>query len=97
MPGRPALPGLCIIRSSLNSSHDICEPRGVMISGTVYDHLQGKLDLPLEFAGERHVKNIGRPIRTYRVRLDWAQEALSSRGRRRRPERASAAGAGAIP
>ena len=47
MPGRPALPGLCIIRSSLNSSHDICEPRGVMISGTVYDHLQGKLDLPL--------------------------------------------------
>ena len=68
-----------------------------MISGTVYDRLQGKLDLPLELSSEQHVKNIGRPIRTYRVRLDWAQEALSSRGRRRRPERASAAVAGAIP
>ena len=31
----------------------ICEPGRVMISGTAYDHLQGKLDLPLEFAGEQ--------------------------------------------
>ena len=31
----------------------ICEPGGVLISGTAYDHLQGKLDLPLEFAGEQ--------------------------------------------
>jgi TolB-like protein/class 3 adenylate cyclase/Tfp pilus assembly protein PilF len=46
----------------------ICEPGGVMISGTVYDHLQGKLDVALEFAGEQRVKNIDRPIRTYRAR-----------------------------
>jgi class 3 adenylate cyclase len=48
----------------------ICEPGGVLVSGTAYDHLQGKLDLPLDFAGEQHVKNIARPVRTYRVRLD---------------------------
>ena len=31
----------------------LCEPGGVLVSGTAYDHLQGKLDLPLEFAGEQ--------------------------------------------
>ena len=40
-----------------------------MISGTAYDQLQGKIDLPIEFAGEQHVKNIARPIRTYQVSL----------------------------
>jgi class 3 adenylate cyclase/TolB-like protein/Tfp pilus assembly protein PilF len=45
----------------------ICEPGGVMISGTAYDHLQGKLGLPMEFAGEQRLKNIDRPIRTYRI------------------------------
>jgi TolB-like protein/class 3 adenylate cyclase/tetratricopeptide (TPR) repeat protein len=54
----------------------LCEPGGVLVSGTTYDHLQGKLALPLEFAGEQHVKNIARPVRAYRVRLDG--------GRRRR-------------
>ena len=39
----------------------ICEPGGVMISGTAYDHLQGKIDFPIEFAGEQRVKNIERP------------------------------------
>ena len=29
----------------------LCEPGGVMVSGTTFDHLQGKLNLPLEFAG----------------------------------------------
>ncbi|QRM27739.1 adenylate/guanylate cyclase domain-containing protein [Microvirga sp. VF16] len=69
----------------------ICDPGGVMISGTTYDHLRGKLDLPLEFAGEQHVKNIDRPIRTYRVRLDGAQAMLPSRGRHRWLMRAAAA------
>jgi TolB-like protein/Tfp pilus assembly protein PilF len=39
-----------------------------MISGTVYDHLKGKLTLPLDYAGEQRVKNISRPVRTYVVR-----------------------------
>jgi adenylate cyclase len=52
----------------------ICEPGGVLVSGTAFDHLRGKIDLLLEFAGERRVKNIDRPIRTYRVRLDGLRE-----------------------
>jgi class 3 adenylate cyclase len=48
----------------------LAEPGGVIVSGTAYDHLQGKLDLPLEFAGEQRVKNIERLVRAYRVRLD---------------------------
>ena len=47
----------------------------MLISGTAYDHLQGKLDLPLEFAGEQRLKNIERPIRTYRIRLVGARAA----------------------
>jgi TolB-like protein/class 3 adenylate cyclase len=48
----------------------LCEPGGVLLSGTVYDHLQGKLDLALDYTGEQHLKNISRPVRAYRVRLD---------------------------
>ena len=48
----------------------LCDPGGVMVSGTAYDQLHGKLDLALDFAGEQRVKNIARPVRAYRVRLD---------------------------
>ena len=71
----------------------LAEPGGVMVSGTAYDHLQGKLDWPLDFVGEQQVKNITRPVRAYRLRLDgrrarWTlrktiprwQEGLSGRG-----------------
>jgi TolB-like protein/class 3 adenylate cyclase len=47
----------------------LAEPGSVLISGTAYDNLFGKLDVPLHFAGEQHVKNIKRPIRTYRIAL----------------------------
>src|SRR5215213_9681386 len=47
----------------------LCEPGGVMVSGTVYDHLQGKIDFPFEFVGEHQVKNITRPVRAYRALL----------------------------
>lgn len=47
----------------------LAEPGGVMVSSTAYDHLQGKLDWPLDFVGEQ-VKNISRPVRMYRLRLD---------------------------
>ena len=48
----------------------LCDPGGVLISGTAFDHLQGKLGLPLEFTGAQRVKNMDRPVRAYRVRLD---------------------------
>ena len=62
----------------------LCEPGGVLVSGTAYDQLQGKLGLPLEFTGEQKVKNIERPVRAYRVRLDGkaARVSLPRLGRR---------------
>ena len=53
----------------------LCEPGGIVVSGTAYDQLQGKLDLPLDFVGERPVKNINRPVRVYTVRLDGSRAA----------------------
>jgi TolB-like protein/class 3 adenylate cyclase/Flp pilus assembly protein TadD len=47
----------------------LCDPGGVLISGTAFDHLRGKFDLPLDFIGEQRVKNIAQPVRAYRMRL----------------------------
>src|SRR5689334_17654930 len=45
----------------------LAEPGGVVVSGTAFDHLQGKLGRDLEYLGERRLKNIERPVRVYRV------------------------------
>ena len=60
---------------------EICEPAGVLVSGTAYDHLGGKFDLPLDFAGEQHVKNISHPVRTYQVRLAGSSQPWRLRAR----------------
>lgn len=59
----------------------LCPPGGVLVSGTAYDQLHGKLFLPLDFAGEQHVKNIARPLRLYRVRLDGGKWPPTKRPR----------------
>ena len=70
----------------------MCDPGGVVVSGTAYDQLHGKLELPLDFAGEQQLKNIARPVRAYRVRLDGGgRRRLSRRWLRSRPSRASLA------
>ena len=43
----------------------MAETGGVLISGTAFDHLKGKLDCPLEYLGEHPLKNIERPVRVY--------------------------------
>src|SRR5262249_36077913 len=43
---------------------------GVCISGTVYDQVEAKLPLGYESLGEQTVKNIGKPVRVYRVIMD---------------------------
>jgi class 3 adenylate cyclase/TolB-like protein len=68
----------------------LCEPGGVLVSGTAYDHLQGRLGLPLEFVGEQRVKNIERPVRTYRVRVDGTAVRPVALRRYRRPGIAAA-------
>ena len=47
----------------------LADPGGLCISGTVYDHVQGKLSYPFENGGEQSVKNIARPVRVYMLRL----------------------------
>ena len=67
---------------------------GILISGTAYDQLQGKLGLPLDFTGEQQVKNINRSVRTYAVRLDGSapgwRRALPRYVKRARPVIAAA-------
>jgi adenylate cyclase len=48
----------------------LCDPGGILVSGTAYDQLQGKLAYPLEFLGKQRVKNISRPVRAYRVQIE---------------------------
>jgi TolB-like protein len=45
----------------------LCEPGGMVVSGTAYDHLAGKLACDLEELGLQHLKNIARPVRAYRA------------------------------
>jgi TolB-like protein/class 3 adenylate cyclase len=45
----------------------LCEPGGVLISGTAYDHVRGKIDADFVDLGEKDLKNIARPVRVYAV------------------------------
>jgi class 3 adenylate cyclase/TolB-like protein len=65
----------------------LADPGGILVSGTAYDQLAGKVDCGLEFAGEQQVKNITQPVRTYRVVLDQDQQAKIVPGKRVRPTR----------
>jgi class 3 adenylate cyclase len=60
----------------------LCEPGQVLISGTAYDHLKGKLDLAIEPKGVRRLKNIAEPVRVYGVRIGGP--AIPRRSARRR-------------
>ncbi len=48
----------------------LADPGGVFISGGAFDQVRNKLELGYEDLGERQVKNIADPVRTYRVLLD---------------------------
>src|SRR5262245_35088346 len=48
----------------------IAEPGGICISSKVYEEISGRLDLPCQDIGEQQLKNISRPVRVYRVRVD---------------------------
>jgi adenylate cyclase len=47
----------------------LSEPGGISVSQTVHDHVQGKLLLAFDDAGEQQLKNIARPVRVYRLRI----------------------------
>jgi adenylate cyclase len=64
----------------------LAEGGGICLSGTAYDQVEGKLPVAYDFLGEHTVKNIARPVRVYRVRLDGdAPRARAAASRRARP------------
>jgi TolB-like protein/class 3 adenylate cyclase len=53
----------------------LCEPGGVLISGTAYDHVRGKIDADFFDFGEKTLKNVARPVRVYAVASDSERSA----------------------
>jgi class 3 adenylate cyclase len=49
----------------------MAEPGGILVSASVWEQIQGKVEFPCSYAGEQTAKNIARPVRTYQV--DWEQ------------------------
>jgi adenylate cyclase len=64
----------------------VAEPGGICISESVHTTVGQKLALEYEPLGEQQVKNIAKPVRTYRVVLDAAEQGSAneevSRGRK---------------
>jgi adenylate cyclase len=61
----------------------LAEAGGICLSGKVYEEVEGKIDLACEDMGLQQLKNIARPVRTYRIDSralggDAAQVAPSS-------------------
>ncbi|HUU72848.1 MAG TPA: adenylate/guanylate cyclase domain-containing protein [Burkholderiales bacterium] len=54
----------------------LAEPGSICVSGAVREAVEGKLEAQFQDMGEQRVKNIPRPVRTYRV--SSGKEALSS-------------------
>ena len=46
----------------------IAEPGSVLISGTAYDYIKNKVDVGFYDLGTNILKNIGEPVRVYRVK-----------------------------
>jgi class 3 adenylate cyclase len=55
----------------------LAEPGGIYISGTVFDHVKGKLNLAFDDLGSQQLKNIAQPVRVYSVRLEAVGQALA--------------------
>ena len=64
----------------------LAQPGGICVSRMARDQVRDKLALTFEDLGEQQVKNIARPVRTYRVLIDGTVRAatpapLAARGR----------------
>jgi class 3 adenylate cyclase/uncharacterized protein YjbI with pentapeptide repeats len=56
----------------------LAEPGGICISRIVRDQVRDKLPYAFEDLGEQSVKNIARPVRTYRIQFDGEVKAPSA-------------------
>jgi adenylate cyclase len=55
----------------------LAEPGGICVSARVQEDAAGRLDLAFEDMGEQTLKNISRPVRVYRVRVDQTSSPAS--------------------
>jgi adenylate cyclase len=64
----------------------LAEGGGISISGTVYDQIENKLALGYQYEGEHAVKNIAKPVRVYRVRMEpAAADSKASKEKKQKP------------
>ncbi len=68
----------------------LAEAGGICISGSVYDHIENKLDLGYDFLGEQEVKNIAKPVRVYRIGMEPGEQRLPGPGKKGLPSEAPA-------
>ena len=57
------------VSSSPRGSSRSANRAALLVAGTAYDQLHGKLGHAIDFVGERQLKNIARAVRVYRVRF----------------------------
>ncbi len=52
----------------------LAAPGGICVSGAVYDAIGNKLPIDFEYLGEKTLKNVDQPVRTYSVKLSPGAE-----------------------
>lgn len=63
----------------------LAEAGGICIAGSVYDQIQGKLNLEFGYEGERNLKNIPRPVHVFHLRKEGHEEEIEMRSMSIRP------------
>jgi len=48
---------------------EVAEPGGVCLSGTVFEHIGGRVEIAVDDRGEQRLKNIAKPVRVFRIGL----------------------------
>ncbi|MGD0238218.1 MAG: adenylate/guanylate cyclase domain-containing protein, partial [Syntrophorhabdales bacterium] len=61
----------------------LAEAGGICISESAYQQIENKLPLRYDYVGEHEVKNIAKPVRVYRARLE--SEAALPKGKGKKP------------
>jgi TolB-like protein/class 3 adenylate cyclase len=56
----------------------LAEPGGICLSATAHEQVRDRLDVAFDDLGERQVKNIARPVRTYSIALGASSPAALS-------------------
>lgn len=54
-----------------------CEPGGVCLSGSAFEHVRGKMDYAFKDLGERFLKNIDQPVRLYASEIASPRQATA--------------------